>query len=345
MATEKYSDEWLRERSASFNPLTGQKVPPVLKGSDQAKTTVPPDVDRAKVDPLGQVESVIRDAAEIPRAITEKTASPDTVSPPSSVRRAVGEGGDASSDKEYRPVRKKSSRAPLVIGMLLAIAAVVAAEHYLVPDFTHNEHKKTSSIAKFSSPATSEQDTPAKIPPNSNAAPNLPKAGSSSFPELNSKVHSVTEGIDHLYAQLISELSPEGAEKLKQNEIAWIIEKRNKCGTYASDLIGQSESGLECQIAETEKRIKYLQSLKDELGISSNDIAQNANVPSGDSTSQVQPDRLAPELNAPTNTSLPIPQKETAIAPAQQVNPAHTHNESKAQYEQQHMQQLLSPLG
>jgi uncharacterized protein YecT (DUF1311 family) len=79
--------------------------------------------------------------------------------------------------------------------------------------------------------------------------------------ELKSKLIKVTNMLTNDYNKVLGEYNPASDRKIKNAEINWIIQKRAACGTYASDLEPNNESGLECQIAATQQRIKQLNKL------------------------------------------------------------------------------------
>ncbi len=158
---EPYSDSWLRERGASFDPLTGMRVPPLPKEKTQEKTP-PGTVEIAQPESSGpEAPASVGAAIGIPEAITESAPSPAQVPHEVSVIKQGGEAPAPASD-EYQPVRKKSSRLPIIIGILLAVAAVVAAEHYLVPIFTHSKPKEVPSA---NSPQSSQVSPSVKSSP------------------------------------------------------------------------------------------------------------------------------------------------------------------------------------
>lgn len=245
---QPYSDDWLRQRGAKFNPLTGVEV------------AEPRLVEEA--EPSG----------EKPTPVDE----PDKVLPPG--RDGVNGGGgavgsvhpsdkeDAGGGSETSKVSSSKSKLPVLIGLVLAIAAVVAAEHYLVPMFTHAAPAgPVKQLTRSSGPLTSETDRVAT------AVPAPPEAAI--------------------------------ARSSQQSNSSTVVATANKPALTTT--------------------------------------------PNVESTTPVQATSVQPKpptMSIAKSSVVPRVQ-ESYPAPAIQTAPAQHHSESNAHYEQQHLNQLMSPLG
>ena len=253
-----YSDEWLRERGARFNPLTDKPVPQI--------TEIKPE-SRAPTSPSGAA-TPLREP-EVLESLPPQPAASPTISPQAQTRGVTAGGTEEVIVPEQQKMpRRRPSRLPLIIGFLLAVAAVIVAEQYLVPMFTHP--KKVTRLA----PAAQRPSSPSSSTP---AVPLVPKISESQTPPTAKVIPSTS----------MQQQTPKSIPPVRQVE----------------------ES-----------------------------VAPRPTVPVAATPPAV--------TQAPTTADLPStpPPAENEMPNSPRAAPP-PQRESKAQFEQQHMQQLLSPLG
>lgn len=177
-----YSEEWLRQRGAKFDPRTGNAVSPApivrvelggdkLPGKEElAPLNPPPGEDGKDLNPPPPFSS----------------DGPNGEGPTGG-----GSGTDGDSVEPVDPPRK-SRRLPLIIGFALALAAVIAAEQYIVPMLTHSSRttKVKQAIPSSSTNQVPEKSTtrtvtspPPKVPVVPISKPN------NAIPKLSPNVH------------------------------------------------------------------------------------------------------------------------------------------------------------
>ncbi len=253
-----YSEDWLRQRGAKYNPLTGQIVaqPRLVRDLSPPDKTTGGEAEQSKLAPT----------------------SPDKQQKPPLSESPVVSGGGETGASVHRPatsgaqeypaipeVPSPRSKLPVFIGLVLAIVAVVAAEHYVVPMFTHTARtdlvKQAAPSSGIRQPETNTTRT--SIPP-------LPK---------DTIVKSAQQNI-------------------KAPEVP--------------------TNGPQVTAAPSPAPITPVQATSVQATPPANTIVKSSAAP-----------RTQEEYPAP----------ETQPAPAQH------HGESNAQYEQQHLNQLMSPLG
>ncbi len=154
-----YSAPWLRERGAKFDPLTGEAVPPPVEEISSVASPsglTPPEGTGATSKP------------------TEPTSNAVEISSATSTSGSTPPEGTGATSKPTEPIlnaedalprrsRKAASRVPLIIGMLVAIGAVVAARLFLVPFFSHSE-KAPAPIVRSPSPPAEHSTAPVLSP-------------------------------------------------------------------------------------------------------------------------------------------------------------------------------------
>lgn len=179
-----YSEEWLRQRGAKFDPRTGKKVSPapivsdddsLRRRGDSGEDKPPKENEELGNSPSGE----------------DDNGHKDPIGP------SVGPNGkeptdDRSKDKIPVDPPRKSRRLPLIIGFALAIAAVIAAEQYIVPMLTHSSRttKVKQAVTSSSTNQVPENSTtrtvtspPPKVPVVPIAKPN------NAIPKLSPNVH------------------------------------------------------------------------------------------------------------------------------------------------------------
>lgn len=262
---EPYTDDWLRERGAFFNPLTGRRVPPLPKESVPAKTQKHVDFVQETITPQRHEESTsVGATVGIPQFASESVPIAEAGHRPAPAGPPDGHAS-TSTVEDYPPVRRKTSRLPLIIGILLAIAAVVAAEHYLVPIFTHHRTKEVANT----------------LPPQSSQVAHVvtPTSSKVTKPSITAAASTPQSSVPH---------------------------------------VNQSTTPVP----------------------STNAQASVTPVP------RTEAPMPRAEPTVPRSTPSATPQIQRPVPPSQPAAiPSPQERESKAQYEQQHMQQLLSPLG
>lgn len=177
-----YSEEWLRQRGAKFDPRTGIAVSPaptvrVELGGDK----LPGKEDLPPLNP--------------PPGEDGKDQNPPPPPPPDGSNGGGPTGGGSGTDRDsVEPVvpPRKSRRLPLIIGFALAIAAVIVAEQYIVPMLTHSSHttKVKQAVTSSSTNQVPENSTTRTVTPQPPKVPVVPIAKpNNAIPKLSPNVH------------------------------------------------------------------------------------------------------------------------------------------------------------
>ncbi len=181
-----YSELWLRKRGARFHPLKGGEIPSQVEtigGPDQpSKGIVQPPV-RKNGDEGKPSQRTDEDSEQPFKGIVQppiRRNGDNEVDLSQGTDRTPGGG---TSD-QTRPKRQRHSRWSLVMGILLALAAVFAAEHYLVLWF--HSMKTASYHAKGQGKMAAVTTIPSPRP-----APTIPPAKTTVIPKRASSVPSV----------------------------------------------------------------------------------------------------------------------------------------------------------
>lgn len=176
-----YSAAWLRERGASYDPLTGRPVPqpavPMPRLVDKHDVAQPLASDK-HTPPLVEPDTPVI-AAPSPSATAAMLPQPIPTQETSA---------NAYSQQAARRNRKPS-RLPIIMGLIIVLLAVFAAEHYLVPMFS--KPKKLVSSSTTVSQVGAIAPIPATVIPPRPSVSSVPP----SVPAREASTHTPTPAV------------------------------------------------------------------------------------------------------------------------------------------------------